>query len=107
VAHTLELAVWRTDHVGRWSDDQFLVILNGCSGDSLRAVGDRIGRMLASDGIEWWGEKRSLAVSIGHAAARPGDTGESMLERARQNMQTVANQKTDPTKPAKGAASGS
>jgi diguanylate cyclase (GGDEF)-like protein/PAS domain S-box-containing protein len=108
VANTLELAVWRTDHVGRWSDDQFLVILNGCSGDSLRAVGDRIGRMLASDGIEWWGEKRSLAVSIGHAAARPGDTGESMLERARQNMQTVSNQKkADPTKPAKGAASGS
>jgi hypothetical protein len=55
VAHTLELAVWRTDHVGRGSDDQFLVILKGCSGDSLRAVGDRIGRMLASDGMEWWG----------------------------------------------------
>jgi GGDEF domain-containing protein len=53
VAHTLELAVWRTDHVGRWADDQFLVILNGCSGDSLRAVGDRIGRMLASDGMAW------------------------------------------------------
>jgi diguanylate cyclase (GGDEF)-like protein/PAS domain S-box-containing protein len=107
VAHTLELAVWRTDHVGRWTDDQFLVILNGCSGDSLRAVGDRIGRMLASDGIEWWGEKRSLAVSIGHAAARPGDTAESMLERARQNVQAVSNQKADPTKSAQGAASGS
>jgi diguanylate cyclase (GGDEF)-like protein/PAS domain S-box-containing protein len=107
VAHTLELAVWRTDHVGRWTDDQFLVILNGCSGDSLRAVGERIGRMLASDGIEWWGEKRSLSVSIGHAAARPGDSGESMLERARQTMKTVSNQKISPTKPAKGAASGS
>jgi GGDEF domain-containing protein len=34
----------------RWADDQFLVILNVCSGDSLRAVGDRIGRMLASGG---------------------------------------------------------
>jgi PAS domain S-box-containing protein len=57
VAHTLELAVWRTEHVGRWSDDQFRVILNCCSGDSLRAVRDRIGRMLASGGIEWWGGK--------------------------------------------------
>jgi GGDEF domain-containing protein len=99
--------VWRTDHVGRWTDDQFLVILNGCSGDSLRAVGERIGRMLARDGFEWSGEKRSLAVSIGHAAARPGDTGESMLERTRQTMKIVSNQKADPTKPAKGAASGS
>jgi len=112
VAHTLELAVWRTDHVGRWADDQFLVILNGCSGDSLRAVGDRIGRMLASDGIEWRGEKRSICVSIGHAVARAGDTGESMLERARQNMQTAPNSKisnstTIAAKPAKGTASGS
>jgi len=40
------------------------VILNGCGGDSLRAVGDRIGRMLAGDAMEWWREKRSLAVSI-------------------------------------------
>jgi len=30
-----------------------------------------------------------------------------MLERARQNMQTVSNQKTDPTKSAEGAAPGS
>jgi hypothetical protein len=50
VAPVLELAVWRTDHVGRWADDQVLVILNGSSGHSLRAVGDPIGRMLASDG---------------------------------------------------------
>jgi GGDEF domain-containing protein len=99
--------VWRTDHVGRASDDQFLVILKGCSGDSLRAVGDRIGRRLASDGMEWWGEKRALAVSLGDAAARTGDTAESMLERARQNMQTVSHQKTNPTKSAEGAASGS
>jgi hypothetical protein len=47
VAYTLELAVWRTDHVGRWSDDQFLVILKGSSGDSLRAVGNTAESMLA------------------------------------------------------------
>jgi len=34
-------------------------------------------------------------------------SAESMLERARQNMQTVSNQKTDPTKSAEGAAPGS
>jgi GGDEF domain-containing protein len=80
-------------HVGRWADDQFLVILNDCRGDSLRAVGDRINRMLASDGMEWRGERRSVSVSIGHAVARTSDTGESMLEPARQNMQTVSNTK--------------
>jgi GGDEF domain-containing protein len=59
--------------VGRWADDQFfLVILNDCSGDSLRAVGNRTNRMLASDGMEWRGAKRSVSVSIGHAVARAG-----------------------------------
>jgi GGDEF domain-containing protein len=77
--------------VGRWADDQFfLVILNDCSGDSLRAVGNRTNRMLASDGMEWRGAKRSVSVSIGHAVARAGDTGESMLERARHNMQAAS-----------------
>jgi hypothetical protein len=59
--------------------------------------------------MAWNGGGKSdlSAVSIGDAAARPGDTAESMLERARQNMQTVSNQKTNPTKSAEGAASGS
>ena len=101
VANTLELAVWRTDHVGRWGDDQFMVILNGCTTDALRSVGDRIGRMLASDGIEWWGEKRSLTVSIGRAAAQFGDTAESILERALHSMPGGSTQNAD------GAAAGS
>jgi hypothetical protein len=37
----------------------------------------------------------------------PVDTAESMLERARQKMQTVSHQKTNPTKSAEGVASGS
>jgi len=107
VAHTLELAVWRTDHVGRWTDDQFLVILNGCSGDAVRSVGDRIGRMLANDGIEWWGEKRSLVVSIGNAVSEPNDTSESMLKRARPIVKTISPQVSHSAKPAQRAASGS
>ena len=105
VSHTLELAVWRTDHVGRWSDDQFLVILNGCSGDSLRSVSGRIIRMLENDGIEWWGEKRSVSFSVGQTAARPGDTSDSMLDRARQRMQVSSMQKASVAKSAQGASS--
>src|SRR5438445_317734 len=37
-ARTLSGALWRTDFVGRWSDDSFLMILNGCTNDSLLAV---------------------------------------------------------------------
>jgi diguanylate cyclase (GGDEF)-like protein/PAS domain S-box-containing protein len=86
VARTLESALWRTDLVGRWRDDQFLVILNGCSEEALYAVRERIRRMLANDDIQWWGEKRSLPVIIGHASAQAQDTIDSLLARAQRSV---------------------
>ena len=90
VARTLEGALWKTDFVGRWSDDQFLVILNGCREVALCSVRDRIRHMLASDAIEWWGEKRSLPVSIGQATAQPGDTMDALLERTQKSLAAVS-----------------
>jgi diguanylate cyclase (GGDEF)-like protein/PAS domain S-box-containing protein len=89
VARTLESALWRTDCVGRWSDDQFLVILNGCRDESLYPVRDRVRRILANDAIEWWGERRSLPLSIGQATAQAGDTVDSLLERTHQSLEAA------------------
>ena len=86
VARTLESTVWKTDFVGRWNEDEFLVILNGCRGEALQSVRERLRRMLASDGIEWWGERHLLPVSIGQAAAEPGDTVESFVARLEQSL---------------------
>ncbi len=102
VAHTLEGALWKTDFVGRWADDQFLVILNGCREEALHSVRERIRRMLANDGIEWWGERRSLPVSIGQATAEPGDTIESLIARAQESLDAVSAWRAQ----AAGAASG-
>jgi diguanylate cyclase (GGDEF)-like protein len=86
VARSLESALWTTDYLGRWSDDQFLVILNGCRETALASVRERVRRMVAADGIEWWGERRSLPVRMGEASARPDDTVESILERAQKSL---------------------
>lgn len=86
VARTLEGSLWKTDFVGRWADDQFLVILNGCSEEALCSVRERVRRMLANDSIEWWGERRSLAVSIGYATARADDTLELLMQRVQQSL---------------------
>jgi diguanylate cyclase (GGDEF)-like protein len=90
IGRSVEGSLWKTDFVGRWSDDEFLVIVNGCSEESLRSVGERIRRMLTSNGIEWWGERRSLPVSVGQAAAQPGDTIESLLGRAQKSLEVAA-----------------
>jgi len=89
VARTVEASVWKTDVVGRWSDDQFMVVLNGCRSDALRSVRERVRHMLANDSIEWWGERRSLRVSIGQAVAETGDTLESLLERVRVSLDSA------------------
>jgi diguanylate cyclase (GGDEF)-like protein/PAS domain S-box-containing protein len=104
-ARTLSGALWRTDFVGRWSDDQFLMILNGCTNDSLLAVRERIRKMIANDGIEWWGETRTLPVSIGKASARPADAIEAMFERVQKSLAEDAAR--HPRTSAKAAASGS
>jgi PAS domain S-box-containing protein/diguanylate cyclase (GGDEF)-like protein len=82
LARSLRNAVWPTDFVGRWSDNRFLVILMGCNEDSLHAVAARILHMMAGATIRWWGEELSAAVACGHTATLPGDTVESLLQRA-------------------------
>jgi diguanylate cyclase (GGDEF)-like protein len=86
VARTLESGLCKTDFIGRWTDDQFLVILNGCDEESLPSVRERVRRMLANDSIEWWGERRSLPVSISQATAQLGDTIESILDRVQNAL---------------------
>lgn len=89
-ARTLEGALWRTDFVGRWGEDEFLMILNGCSDQSMHAVRDRVHRLLAENAIEWWGERRSLPVSIGLAAAQAEDSVESLMARAHQCLDAAS-----------------
>lgn len=86
VARTLESTLWRSDFVGRWNEEHFLVILNGCDDDATHTVRTRAQRMLNNEGIEWWGERRSLPAVIGEAAAQPGDSLESLMERAKTSM---------------------
>ncbi len=90
VARTLEGALWKSDFVGRWSDNQFLVILNGCREEALFSVRERVRRMLSNDSIEWWGERRSLPVSIGHATVQPADSSESLIARAQQSLESAS-----------------
>jgi diguanylate cyclase (GGDEF)-like protein/PAS domain S-box-containing protein len=90
VARSLENALWPSDFIGRWSDDQFLIILNNCTAQSLASIRKRAHSLIAADGIEWWGERRTLPVSIGQATAQPDDSVEALLERAQKSLETAS-----------------
>ena len=89
-ARTLESTLWTGDFIGRWSDDSFLVILSGCRADSVSMVRERVRRRLAAESIEWWGERRSLPVSIGEAIPGPEDKIEFILERAQKSLDAAS-----------------
>lgn len=107
VARSLASDLWRTDVVGRWADDEFLVILNGCRKESLPTVRERLRRMLANDSIEWWGERRSLPVSAGEAIPQPDDTTESILDRSQKSLDQESQWLTRATAAGKKPSSGS
>jgi diguanylate cyclase (GGDEF)-like protein len=93
LARTLRNIVWPTDVVGTWSDNQFLVILMGCSQEAIHAVSGRISRMLAGATINWWGQELSAKVQVECTAARAGDTVESILQRTQQATSETAEPK--------------
>ena len=86
LAHTLKSALWQTDFVGRWSDDQFLVILNGCREEALQSVRERLLLMVSNESVEWWGERRSLPITVGQATPQPGDTTATLLQRVQLSL---------------------
>lgn len=90
IARTLEATLSMTDFLGRWGDDQFMIVLSGCREESLPGIRERVRRTLAGEGIEWWGERRSLPVSIGAAFAHDEDTLESLLERMGESLHSAS-----------------
>lgn len=90
VARTLEAAVSMAEVIGRWSDDQFLMLLPECGHEALPSIREKVRRTVASEGIEWWGERHSLPVSIGEATVQPDDTLETLLDRAHASLDAAS-----------------
>lgn len=90
VARTLEGVFSIADYIGRWTDDQFLVVLSGCRQETLPSLREQVRRTLAGEGIQWWGERHSLPVSIGEACVQPDDTPELLLDRAHKSLHVAS-----------------
>jgi diguanylate cyclase (GGDEF)-like protein/PAS domain S-box-containing protein len=86
VAHTLENSLRPTDFVGRIDENRFLAILNECTLQDIESAAKRLKKAIASSEIKWWGDKWPVSASFGGAAARSGDTNETLLERAEKSL---------------------
>jgi diguanylate cyclase (GGDEF)-like protein/PAS domain S-box-containing protein len=99
-AGTMKEVLRATDLLGRWEGDQFLAILPLCSEGFVEKVGHPLKATVSGSGIQWWGDRLSVAVDVAETSVVAGDTVESIVSRLNSSLR----RKVDEA--ARGAASG-
>ena len=74
------------EEIGRWGDDEFLVLSHERSAAMLAAHAQMLAGMARTTDVRWWGDRVSLTVSIGAAQADRGENLKAFLERAQTAM---------------------
>jgi diguanylate cyclase (GGDEF)-like protein len=75
------------DEVGRWGDDEFLVLSHEPSGEVLANHAQVLAGIARTADFRWWGDRLTLTVSVGAAEAEPGEALPEVLKRAHDAMQ--------------------
>lgn len=76
------------EEVGRWGDDEFLILSHEHGGEALAAHGQRLTGLARTAEFRWWGDRVSLTVSVGAAEADKNQTLADLLKRAQSAMQS-------------------
>jgi diguanylate cyclase (GGDEF)-like protein/PAS domain S-box-containing protein len=84
--HTLAKGLKPAEEIGRWGDDEFLVLSHERNSAMLAAHAQVLTGLARTTEFRWWGDRVSLTVSIGAAQAERGEPLEGLLERAQAAM---------------------
>jgi diguanylate cyclase (GGDEF)-like protein/PAS domain S-box-containing protein len=86
VARTLLHNCRPLDVVGRWGGDEFISVIRDADRGTLRIIAERFRMLIENSGITRKGETLRVTISSGGVISRPGDSPESILERADQML---------------------
>ena len=86
VERTLAHGLRPAEHMGRWGEDEFLVISHERTPSLLAEHAQALAGLARTADFRWWGDRVSLTVSIGAAQANTTATLVDLLERARAAM---------------------
>jgi diguanylate cyclase (GGDEF)-like protein/PAS domain S-box-containing protein len=84
VVKTLSACLRASDVLGRWGGDEFLVILPGITNDILMETSERCRALVARSTVPVDSSQIKVTISVGVAMGAPGDSAESVLNRADQ-----------------------
>ncbi|HHI92043.1 MAG TPA: diguanylate cyclase [Gammaproteobacteria bacterium] len=82
VSNRIRSALRNFDEVGRYGGEEFLLVLNGANLTTSKNVAERIREHVSSQPVNLQGLEIQASISLGVAAARPGETADSVLARA-------------------------
>lgn len=87
--HALTPGLRPSEVIGRWGEDEFLVIAHERSPEMLAAHAQRLAGLARTADFRWWGDRVSLTVSVGAAQVERGadETLAQLLERAQKAME--------------------
>ncbi len=74
-------ALRESDAVCRWGGDEYLVLLKGCGGEDAQMLAAKIGERVKAASFAHRGERIPIAVSLGVAQYRAGETADDLISR--------------------------
>ena len=86
IERTLANGLRAGEEVGRWGDDEFLILCHERTGEILANHGQVLAGLARTADFHWWGDRASLTVSVGAAEAHRGETLPQLLQRAQSAM---------------------
>lgn len=86
VESTLAGGLRPAEEIGRWGEDDFLIVSHERNAAMLTAHGQVLAGMARTTDFRWWGDRISLTVSIGAAQAEGSEALSELLERAQAAM---------------------
>ncbi|HUX46116.1 MAG TPA: diguanylate cyclase [Terracidiphilus sp.] len=86
VERTLINGLRPQDDLGRWGEDDFLILAHERRPQGLAAFAQHIAGLTRTAEFRWWGDRISLTASVGAALSEPDETLPQLLERAKAAM---------------------
>ena len=88
IKQTLANGLRPAEEMGRWGDDEFLILSHERTQEMLAAHAQGLAGLARTADFRWWGDRASLTVSIGAAQAEQEENLVDLLERANAAMLT-------------------
>ena len=86
VEQTLLRQMKPAEIIGRWGNNEFLVLAHERTAEALLEHARRLAGLARTADFRWWGDRLAVTLSIGASQAAEGETLQSLLNRARHAM---------------------